>query len=207
MVATLGTHAHLSYLRQTNSRRTSDGGIIVAERVTSLARRLRSVAVAVLAAVAMGTVPPALARAAGGLLSGVASILIGAVFAGALLLVWLPKRSTLRVSSQSVSARTGLGRRLVVPLAMVRAASAIQAPSRHRPSTHSPDGLGATDVYGAAEGDAIRVDYVAQDASARDFVYVTGAARKVVAALSHMGVPVESNRLNEPRKNTNGGVR
>ena len=50
-------------------------------------------------------------------------------------------------------------------------------------------------IYGGAEGEAIRFDYVAQDVSARSFVYVTGAARKVVDALRHVGVPVESSHL------------
>jgi len=199
-------HAHQSHLRQTNSRRTSDGGIIVAERIGSVARRLQALAVALLMAVGIETVSPVLARSVGGLLSSAVLVLIGAVLTGALLLVWFPKRSTLRVSGQSVGVRTGLGRRLVVPLPMVRSATLTPMPPRHRSSKRSRDGLDTTSIYGGAEGDAIRVDYVAQDASARSFVYVTGAARKVAAALRHVGVRVEGSNLDKPRANTDADV-
>jgi len=154
----------------------------------------------------METLPPVLTRSVGGVLSVAASILIGAAIVGALLLVWFPKRSTLRVSSQSIGARTGLGRRLVVPLAMVSSATVMPVPSQDRSSMRSPDGLETTRVYGGAEGDAIRVDYVTQDASARSLVYVTGAARKVVAASRQIGVQVESSHLDKPRGNTDVDV-
>lgn len=199
MVAALATHAHLAYLRQTNFRRTSDGGIIVAERVRSVARRLGALAALVPAAFVIEVAPSVLTRSVGELLSGaVVALMVVAMFC-AMVLVWVPKRSTLRVRSESVSVRTGLGRTLVVPLEMVSSATLTPMSSGPRPMMRRPDGLETSKVYGAAKGDTIRVDYVAQEVSARSFIYVTGAAGEIVEALRHAGVPVESDDLDEPR--------
>ncbi|MDE0318564.1 MAG: hypothetical protein OXI97_01635 [Acidimicrobiaceae bacterium] len=88
----------------------------------------------------------------------------------------------------------------------MRSATVVPVPAQDRSSTRSPDGLEATRIYGGAKGDAIRVDYVAQDASARSLVYVTGAAPKVVDALRQVGVQVESSDLDKPRANTDADV-
>lgn len=204
MVAALATHAHLAYLRQTNSRRTSDGGIIVAERVRSVARRLGALAVLIPAAFAIEVAPPVLTRTVGELLSGAAAALMVVAMFCAVVLVWVPKRSTLRVSSESVRVRTGLGRTLVVPLEMVSSATLEPMPSGPQSMTRGSDGLDTSKVHGAAKGDSIRFDYVAQDVSARSFIYVTAAAGTVVEALRHFGVPVESDALDEPRGVTTG---
>lgn len=206
MVAALATHAHLGYLRQTNSRRTSDGGIVVAERVPSAARRLKALAAALLAIAAGAAVSPVLTQSVGGLLSGaVTAVLIAtAVFSWGLVIY--PKRSTLRVSSQSVCVRMGLGHKLVVPLEVVSSAVVASMPTGHQPAKRNDSSLETSSMYGGAEGHAIRFDYVAPDASALSFTYVTGAAPKVVIALKHVGVRVERSRFDESRSVNDGDV-
>lgn len=175
----------------TTFKRQSNGDVVVREVTGSGLARFVSIAVGIVGAVI-----------ASSLTSWVISIFDLDVPRYVFLFAWVvlfssvfeivvPTRALLRVSADAVTVRLGHRPKQVIAITSIQHAEHVLLRSPDH-LIAAPTAAAENDrVYGTSHGYAVRIHYVHEDLSVRSITFVTSEARRVLDALTQVGIRLE----------------